>query len=97
MPHGGHQQICESKFLSMLPYYHLLPSFLYKLVLRSFGEAPSTIECLMEVKSTGISIERFEKACQKQQLFNRMQDPLFAEPYLPIQIWMETKGANEMA
>ncbi|MFN6373621.1 MAG: class I SAM-dependent methyltransferase [Chitinophagia bacterium] len=61
MPHGGHQQICESKFLSMLPYYHLLPSFLYKFVLRIFRESPSTIDCLMEVKSTGISIERFEK------------------------------------
>jgi SAM-dependent methyltransferase len=60
-PFGGHQQICESKFLSKLPYFHLLPKPLYRLLLKSFGESQKKIESLEEIKQTGISIERFEK------------------------------------
>ena len=29
MPHGGHQQVCRNRFLSVLPYFHLLPAVLY--------------------------------------------------------------------
>ena len=58
MPFGGHQQMCKSKLLSKLPYYHLLPRPAYKWVLKSFGEPT---EDLLEIKDTGISIERFER------------------------------------
>ena len=61
MPFGGHQQICQSKFLSVLPYYHLLPNFLYKGILKAFKQHPRTIEELLEIKETGISLERFER------------------------------------
>jgi SAM-dependent methyltransferase len=61
MPFGGHQQVCKSKLLSKLPYYHLLPTPVYKLMLKSFGENELVIKDLIEVKETGISIERFEK------------------------------------
>ena len=60
MPYGGHQQICRNKFFSKLPYSHLLPGFLYNALLKLGGESPATRKELMEVKSTGISIERFE-------------------------------------
>lgn len=65
MPHGGHQQICSNRVLSMFPYIHLLPVPLYKGVLRLFRENPSTIQDLMEVKATGISIERFERIIKR--------------------------------
>ena len=68
MPYGGHQQVCKSKILSKLPYFHLLPSFLYKGVLTMAGEVQVTIVDLMEVKSTGISIERFEKCLRANKL-----------------------------
>jgi 2-polyprenyl-3-methyl-5-hydroxy-6-metoxy-1,4-benzoquinol methylase len=58
MPFGGHQQMCKSKLLSKLPYYHLLPKKIYKWVLLNFNEPT---EDLLEIKDTGISIERFEK------------------------------------
>jgi 2-polyprenyl-3-methyl-5-hydroxy-6-metoxy-1,4-benzoquinol methylase len=58
MPFGGHQQICRSKILSRTPYLHLLPMSLYKKVLKSFGEG---LEGLVEIKKTGISIEKFER------------------------------------
>lgn len=61
MPHGGHQQVCKSKFLSVLPWFHLLPNPLYTGILKLSGEYDAVIRELLENKSTGISIERFEK------------------------------------
>ncbi|QES87533.1 class I SAM-dependent methyltransferase [Rhizosphaericola mali] len=58
MPFGGHQQICHNKWLSKLPYYHLLPMPIYKSILKKYGE---NVEEMVEIKETGISIERFEK------------------------------------
>ena len=37
-PFGGHQQICYSKVLSKLPYFHMLPAAAYRTVLKLFGE-----------------------------------------------------------
>jgi SAM-dependent methyltransferase len=62
MPFGGHQQMCGNKFLSHLPYFHLLPMTLYKGILKIFKENP---EPFVEIKETGISIERFEKIAKK--------------------------------
>jgi SAM-dependent methyltransferase len=58
MPFGGHQQINKGKLLSKIPYYHLLPGFIYKEILKLGKE---NVEEMMEIKETGISIERFEK------------------------------------
>lgn len=60
-PFGGHQQICESKILSKFPYFHLLTKFLYKGILKIFGESEAKIDALLEIRETGISIERFER------------------------------------
>ena len=68
MPFGGHQQIAKNKLLSHLPYYHLLPMSVYKLILRMFGESKITLDELEEIKETGISIERFER-CLKSAKF----------------------------
>ncbi|MGB3947535.1 MAG: methyltransferase domain-containing protein [Bacteroidia bacterium] len=76
MPFGGHQQICKNKFASLLPYYHLLPAWLYKLMLKMFGETPRTIDALLEIKETGISLERFERV-NKKQGFNILRKELF--------------------
>lgn len=66
MPFGGHQQMCKSRFLSKLPWYHLLPKRIYKWVLLRFNQPT---EDLLEIKETGISIERFEKIV-KQTNYN---------------------------
>jgi hypothetical protein len=62
MPFGGHQQMCTGKYLSKLPYYHLLPTPVYKWILKSNNEP---WEALLEIKETGISIERFHKIVKK--------------------------------
>lgn len=61
MPFGGHQQICRNPWAARLPYCHLLPRPLYRALLRLAGESAATINNLMEVKATGISIEQFER------------------------------------
>lgn len=68
-PFGGHQQVCKNKFLSKLPWYHLFPTGMYKSVLRAFGEKEDTIAGLIEIKETGITIERFEHIL-KQENYN---------------------------
>ncbi len=60
MPFGGHQQLAKGKLLSKLPYYHLLPMPIYKFFLKALGETDMKIANLVEIKETGISIERFE-------------------------------------
>ncbi len=66
MPFGGHQQIAKSKLLSQLPYYHLLPMPVYKKVLSFFDEPQRRIDELIDIKTTGISIERFERIFKKE-------------------------------
>ena len=61
MPFGGHQQVCYKKWASVLPWYHVLPRFMYRGLLKMAGEHPSIIQELMEIKDTQITIERFER------------------------------------
>lgn len=68
MPFGGHQQISGSKFLRHLPWFHLLPTFLYKGVLKVFGERLHTYDELLDIKSTGISIERFTNITRRSEM-----------------------------
>ena len=60
MPYGGHQQSLESTFLHKLPYFHILPTPVYKGIMKLFGEVEGRITDTLEVKETRISINRFE-------------------------------------
>ena len=60
-PFGGHQQVCQSK-LSKTPYFTYFPPTLSQDV-RTFREDPTG---LLEVKATGISIERFIEFYEKK-------------------------------
>lgn len=64
-PFGGHQQICRNKFLSKLPYFHILPKKLYTKVLQLFGEE-TTLATLLEIKETNITIERFRRIVREK-------------------------------
>jgi SAM-dependent methyltransferase len=64
MPFGGHQQITRSR-LGRIPYYHLLPRSAYHGVLRLLGEPEQTIDELLEIRDTRISISDFEDLVRK--------------------------------
>jgi len=61
MPYGGHQQSLDSKFLEKLPYFHILPTPIYRSIMKMFGEVEGRIIDTLEVKETQISINRFER------------------------------------
>ena len=65
MPFGGHQQVLPHKFLSKLPYYHILPKPIYRMILKMGKMPQDAIEGMLEIKSTGISIHRFRKLLKK--------------------------------
>ncbi len=66
MPFGGHQQVCENRVLSLAPYIHLLPRKMYTGLLKLGGENTHRIQELLEVKDTGISIERLQTILQTE-------------------------------
>jgi SAM-dependent methyltransferase len=64
MPFGGHQQVCVSK-IGKMPWYHLLPRQMYRGLLKLYGEKQATIDDLMDVYTTRISLERFERIVRR--------------------------------
>jgi 2-polyprenyl-3-methyl-5-hydroxy-6-metoxy-1,4-benzoquinol methylase len=90
-PFGGHQQICESRLLSMLPYYHILPATLYKRILKLFGETENKIEGLLEIKTTGITIERFEKIVKNNGYSINSKRDYFINPNYEIKFGLKPR------
>lgn len=91
MPFGGHQQICESRFLSKLPYYHILPVFLYKSFLKLFGESGPKIKGLLEVKETGISLFRFKKILKQNNYFIDKETMYLINPNYEVKFKLKTR------
>jgi len=90
-PFGGHQQMCRSKVLSMLPYFHLLPVPLYRGLMKLFRESPATIAGLLEIKDTGISIEQFEKLSIKHDYFFKVKTLFFINPNYEIKFGLKPR------
>lgn len=68
MPFGGHQQICRGRLCSRLPFCHLLPSPLYRALLRASGESPRTVDELLDIKRCRVTVEGFERLCRRHGL-----------------------------
>ena len=66
MPFGGHQQICRSRFLSHLPFFHLLPTAWYKGILRAWKEDEECVRELLNIRQTKCPIELFERTIRKE-------------------------------
>lgn len=91
MPYGGHQQNANSKFLAKMPYYHLLPKFMYKGILKAFGENEQMIYNLIEIKDTGISTKRFEKLCSLNNFKILKRIKYFVAPIYEYKFGYKTK------
>jgi 2-polyprenyl-3-methyl-5-hydroxy-6-metoxy-1,4-benzoquinol methylase len=96
MPYGGHQQCAKSKLLANLPYYHLLPKALYKMILKMFGESDSVIEGLLEIKETGISTSRFEKICKENNYTILKQVKYFVAPIYEYKFGFKTRKLSKL-
>jgi len=82
MPFGGHQQVSGVKWIRKTPYIHLLPMRLYQYVLRKSGESQSGIDRFTDIKKTGISIERFQRAVKAAEYkFDKKTTYLFNPNY----------------
>lgn len=89
MPFGGHQQICDNRLLSKLPYFHLLPVSVYKYMLRCFNEEPACVQALVEIKETGISIQRFEKILRDEGYSIEQKELYLVNPNYEIKFGMK--------
>jgi cyclopropane fatty-acyl-phospholipid synthase-like methyltransferase len=67
MPFGGHQQGCKG-IAGVLPWVHILPNMLYLNLYRLLGQSEQMIAELADVKSTRITIERFERSAKSSGL-----------------------------
>ncbi|MGG9971899.1 class I SAM-dependent methyltransferase [Ferruginibacter sp. SUN002] len=93
MPFGGHQQVMRSKFLSKLPYFHLLPMFIYRTILKGFKE---NVDAFVEIKETGISIERFEKIVNATGYDVACKTHYFLNPIYEFKFGWKPKKQNKL-
>lgn len=91
MPFGGHQQTCHNKLLSKLPYFHLLPMFMFKGVLKLFGEHKSTIRSLEEIKDTGIGINKFLRVVKENDLHFAEKDLFLINPNYEVKFGLKPR------
>lgn len=89
MPFGGHQQICKNRILSHLPFIHLLPYCVYSGLLKLGGESTNSIEELIHIKATGLSIEKFERLLQATEWFVLHRQLYFINPHYEIKFGMQ--------
>ena len=90
-PFGGHQQMCQSRFLSRLPYFHLLPGSLYPGFLKLSGESTGLIRDLLEIRQTRITIERFEKIINIENYIVKKRSFYFINPNYEIKFGLRPR------
>lgn len=81
MPFGGHQQMCKSRFLSHLPWFHLLPAFLYRGILKLAKEDQFRIDDLMDIKHCKCPIEKFERVVKTKHFTILDRQLFFINPH----------------
>jgi SAM-dependent methyltransferase len=95
-PFGGHQQVATSKVLSKLPYFHILPKPFYKFILKTSGEVPEKIDGFLEIKDTGISIERFKRILRQHhyQIIKEIQ--FFINPNYQVKFGLKPRKQTSL-
>ena len=90
-PFGGHQQICQHKLVSKLPFIHLLPLPLYRGLLKMAGEPVQRINNLLEIRETGITIERFTNILKRQGYSIKRQELFFINPNYEVKFGLKPR------
>lgn len=82
MPFGGHQQIARHPLWAKVPYYHLLPAVLYRLLLeRAAHEQPDIVQELLHIRKCRTSIARFEHLLSRLRLRVRHRQLWLINPH----------------
>lgn len=89
MPFGGHQQICRNKILSHLPFIHLLPTPVYKALLKRGGEDEHCINELLSIKKTQMQIEPFERLLRQTEWSIVDRTLFFINPHYEIKFGLK--------
>lgn len=96
MPFGGHQQICRNRILSCLPFIHLLPVSIYRLLLKVFKADADCTKELLSIKKTGISVEQFERLIRKTNLKILNRQLWLINPHYEIKFGLSPRKLNKM-
>lgn len=67
-PFGLHQQVFCKTILKYVPYLSILPSFILKFILTIFGENKNTLNKILEIKDSRMTIMHFLKICKDLDL-----------------------------
>jgi len=96
MPFGGHQQICQSPILSRMPFVHLLPTTVYRALLKAFGENGNCINELLSIKSTRVSIESFESILKSSVLRIANRQLWLINPHYQVKFGLSPRKLNKL-
>jgi hypothetical protein len=72
----------------------LLPTALYKKVLKIFGESADKITSLLEIKETGISLERFERLIAKNGYVQLLKTLYFINPNYEVKFGLKPRNLS---
>jgi SAM-dependent methyltransferase len=88
-PFGGHQQVLNNKFFALLPYYHLLPNFIYYNIVKLV--APKHFGFIKATKETRITPEVFEKIVKEEKFKILGRDLYLISPMYEFKFKMKPK------
>lgn len=94
MPFGGHQQLAHSRFLSHLPFFHLLPKGIYRALLEMFGEPKDTVSELLDIKRCKCPIELFLKVSKESGLVVEDAVLYFIKPHYETKFGLKPRRLN---
>lgn len=95
MPFGGHHQICQG-FASKLPFIHVLPNVIYKIILKVSGESDGKIGELLDIKSCKMSIERFESLVGNSNFGIVTKTLWFINPHYKRKFGLKPRKVNDI-
>lgn len=90
-PFGGHQQIAESKIISKVPFFHLLPKPIYLGILKMFGESQSSIDELLNIRSTRITIGQFKSMMKRLNYKIELEEFYFINPNYEVKFKLKPR------
>lgn len=91
MPFGGHQQTIPGKFISKMPFIHILPVPLYRGLLKMSSVSKTKIDELLDIKECKVTIEMFRRKAQEEKLEIADELMFFINPHYEIKFGLKPR------